>query len=387
LPALRSRRTLAASDRNSDNVRITQQRIQEIETLTDTDTTVAEDAKLELQAALIEDMKSEQPGASKSISAGWGLLIVVLIPLVSLGLYSHLGSPQLVSGTLDTSSTSALTATPHDLDEMLIQLDEKLAREPGNREGWELAARTYMKLGNYEKAETAFEKLNSLIPGNPDFLVGWADATIMVTGKVYTPEAKQRIEAALSLDSKHVDALWIASLGSESLGNHDLALNYLNTLLPLVENDQNTASQVGVMIERNLEQAGTGNLVQKSDAVNPGSGKVISVDVSLDSSLESQLPGNAVVYVFAKAENGPAAPLAVSRHELRQLPLNTELTEQMAMLKDMTIASFEKIVVTARVSKSGSPAQQSGDVVSDSVLVTPETAGDPVKLVINRIVD
>ena len=58
-----------------------------------------------------------------------------------------------------------------DLGNLLNQLDTKLAQEPNNPVGWELAARTYMKLGNYEKAETAFEKLNSLVSDNPDFLV------------------------------------------------------------------------------------------------------------------------------------------------------------------------------------------------------------------------
>ena len=391
LPTLRNKREQSVTNRNSDNVRIAQQRMQEIETLVKTGDTAAKDAKLELQAALLEDMKSAPPSSSRSISAVWALAIVVLIPLASLGIYGYLGSPEFVSHSLDNTGMSGTENSQPDLEVLLDQLDTKLAQDPDNPMGWELAAQTYMKLGNYEKAETAFENLNSLVPGNPDFLVGWADATIMVTGSVYSPEARERIEKALALDSNHVNALWIASLGSESMGDHDLALEYLNTLLPLVANDQNTASQVRVMIERNLNQAGENDGERKSNPENVtgigGGGKVIPVEVSINSGLKALVPDNAVVYVFAKASSGPAAPLAVSKHTLKQLPLKIELTEKMAMLSDLTIASFEEITVTARVSQSGDPIQQPGDLLSNPVFITPETAGKPVVLVISQVVE
>jgi cytochrome c-type biogenesis protein CcmH len=250
-----------------------------------------------------------------------------------------------------------------------------------------------MKLGNYEKAETAFKQLNTLAPDNPDFLVGWADATIMVTGSVYSPEARERIERALELDANNVNALWIASLGSESMGDHDIALNHLNRLLPLVADDQNTASQVRIMIERNLKKVGEINNEQESGSLSnnvngsAGSGKVIPVEVSIDSELIGLVPDTAVVYVFAKASSGPAAPLAVSRHTISQLPLQIELPEEMAMLADLTIASFDEITVTARVSHSGNPIQQSGDFSSDPEFITSDTRSKPVSLVISRIIE
>jgi cytochrome c-type biogenesis protein CcmH len=391
LPILKNRRTHSESNRDSDNVVIARQRLQEVESLIASDEAAGKDAKLELQAALLEDMKSAPPSASRSISTGWGFAIIALIPLVSLGLYSYLGNPQFVTHSLDDTSMRGADISQHELDELLDQLDEKLAQEPENPAGWELAARTYMKLGNYEKAETAFRNLNALVPENPDFLVGWADATIMVTGSVYSPEARERIEKALALDSNNINALWIASLGAESTGEHGLALEYLNTLLPLVANDQNTAAQVRIMIERNLKMTDENYAEQESDPVNANgsgaSGKVIPVVVSIATELKDLVADNAVVYVFAKASNGPAAPLAVSRHTISQLPLKIELTEEMAMLADLTIASFEEITVTARVSQSGNPIQQPGDFSSDPVFITPDTGKKPAALIINQVAE
>ena len=145
------------------------------------------------------------------------------------------------------------------------------------------------------------------------------------------------------------------------------------------------------MIERNLNQAGENDGERKSNPENVtgigGGGKVIPGEVSISSGLKALVPDNAVVYVFAKASNGPAAPLAVSKHTLKQLPLKIELTEQMAMLSDLTIASFEEITVTARVSQSGDPIQQPGDLLSNPVFITPETAEKPVILVISQVVE
>ena len=92
-----------------------------------------------------------------------------------------------------------------------------------------------------------------------------------------------------------------------------------------------------------------------------------------------------VVFIIAKSEGTPV-PLAVSKHRVKDLPIKITLTENMAMLPNITIASFDTITVTARVSKTGQPAQQAGDLVSGTVLTTDKNRHGTIKLIINQVV-
>ncbi len=391
LPALRNKRKIVATNRDAANVNIARQRMQEIEPLKDHGETNIEEAQLELQAALLEDLlednKTIEPGTSTVVFKGWGVLIILLIPLLSLGLYSYLGSPQFAVQTIAEIELAKQPGNKFDIDELLVQLEAKLDRDSENPQGWELAARTYMTLGDYDKAESAYAKLNALVLGNPDFLAAWADAEIMLTGNVYTPAAKDRIGKALSINPNHVNALWMASLGSESLGDRDGALVHLNTLLPLVIDDPQSVDKIERLIERNRNSDNVNNDTQKQRSTDHAIGKVIAVEVMLADNLVAQADKNDFVFVFAKALKGPRAPLAVSKHQVKDLPIEIELTENMAMLPSMSIASFDKITVSARVSKTGKPVQQPGDLVSDTTLITTNNQKTTAKLIIDRIVE
>jgi len=66
------------------------------------------------------------------------------------------------------------------------------------------------------------------------------------------------------------------------------------------------------------------------------------------------------------------------------LPLTLRLDDSMAMMPQMKISGFDQVVVGARVSLSGSPTAQSGDLEGEVKPVVPGQS-DQVDVVINRI--
>ena len=76
---------------------------------------------------------------------------------------------------------------------------------------------------------------------------------------------------------------------------------------------------------------------------------------------------DASLFLFARAVNGAALPVAVQRIALPEGEVDLLLTEQMSMQSGWSLASTEQVQVVARMSLSGSVEMRPGDVetVSD----------------------
>jgi len=92
--------------------------------------------------------------------------------------------------------------------------------------------------------------------------------------------------------------------------------------------------------------------------------------VSLDAAMKDSVSADDIVFVMAKAKNGPPMPLAAQRLTVADLPLEVTLDDSMAMMPQMKLSGFEEVVVTARISKSGQPRAAAGDISSDTVDVS-----------------
>jgi cytochrome c-type biogenesis protein CcmH len=79
--------------------------------------------------------------------------------------------------------------------------------------------------------------------------------------------------------------------------------------------------------------------------------------------------------VGARAADGPRMPLAVVRSRVKDLPLRFALDDSQAMAPQMKLSGFPKVIVTARISRSGNAMPQSGDLQGASAPVTPGARG------------
>ncbi len=120
-------------------------------------------------------------------------------------------------------------------------------------------------------------------------------------------------------------------------------------------------------------------LIDNAPSVTPAVagpvGTSISGTVALSPALALKARASDTVFVFARAVDGPPMPLAVIRKQVKDLPLEFKLDDSMAMWPAAKVSSYPRVVVTARVSKSGEGQARPGDLQGESPVVAAGVSG------------
>jgi hypothetical protein len=75
--------------------------------------------------------------------------------------------------------------------------------------------------------------------------------------------------------------------------------------------------------------------------------------VELAREAEHLTQANDIVFIFARAIGGPSMPVAVLRKQASELPFDFKLSDSHSMSAAATLSDFERVVVTARISRAG----------------------------------
>jgi len=75
-------------------------------------------------------------------------------------------------------------------------------------------------------------------------------------------------------------------------------------------------------------------------------------------------------------------PLAAVRKQVRDFPLDIVLNDEMAMMPNLKLSSFDKVTVGARISKTGQAIPANGDLFTEKANVS---LGDNISLHIDQV--
>lgn len=305
------------------------------------------------------------------------LAIIISLPLLTFGLYRHVGNPQ----ALNAEHVAESQPVP-DINTAIAGLQQELKNNPDNLEGWVLLARTQMTLQNFKSADEAFAKAIALEPGNADLKTERAEAMMRSSDtRAFPDEAVALLQQALTENPEHERAMFF--MGMHYLQQGDLlhAETYLNKLLPKLEPEAATA-----LIEQiNIARAQQNKPPLETSAAETQAGKVvINVTVSIDKSLASSVRPGAALFVFAKSTNGGGPPVAAKRIEANTFPIQLELSDADSLMPTANLSSQEKVAVSARISLQGTANAQAGDIEADAVIVETKNA-TPVEIKLSRV--
>ena len=353
-----------------------------------------EQGQRELESRLLDEVQNPQalaavvPNPLRKLA----IALVVLLPLLSIGVYYKVGTPKAIDSIEAVSGTGEMG--PVHGQAGITKLEQKLAQNPNDPDTLVVLARSYADMERWVDSAQAYDKLTQLIPNEPILWADYADSLAMAKGQL-TGAPTKLLEKALALDPDNMKALALSGSAAMERGDYPAAIKHWERLLQSLPAGDENASQ----IEEGLRQArefaahvkGGKAPTMQPDTMQPimpsatapaasAGAEQITGSVSLAAAVKGKVEPTDTVFILARAAQGPKMPLAILRKQVRDLPLNFSLDDSMAMAPQMKLSAFDQVVVIARISKSGNAMPQAGDWQGMSSPLKPGSKGIKISI-------
>lgn len=301
---------------------------------------------------------------------------IAALGLATFALYRVTGTPAAIN--------QVASEAPMSLDAAIAELRTELKQNPNQPEGWQLLGKTLASVGKSAESSEAFAQAVKLLPDDPNLLVEAAQARLYASSdRKLDSQAIAWVKHALTQQPGHQRATWLLGISQRQNGQPAEAAKTWEPLLSQV--DPATSATLRKQIDDARAEAGLPPrpaTAPASVASNAGT-NALTVKVALDPDFASRvrLRGDATVFVIARIPGGPPMPVAVEKHTLQELPLSLTLDDGDSPMPTQKLSALKEVELIARLSASGDPMRQEGDLESKPVRVT-LPASAPVELVL-----
>ncbi|RAU16687.1 c-type cytochrome biogenesis protein CcmI [Nitrincola tibetensis] len=379
-------------DRIQQNIEIFKERLSELEkecslgTLSQAD---FDELKLELERNLLIDAETNQRkdpvlkmGSSQLVTI---MLLALLVPASSFGLYAYLGRAVDLETSLSMNAwNDSFNNADITLEDAMAQLEAELARRPENPEGWYLLATTRMNLNQFDLAAAAFAQSALHLPEASPELAGvlgqQAQALFFAKGGKMDDDVLALTDQSLQLNPTEITSLGLLGIAAFESENYASAIEYWQAALSNAEG--NAAESLRNGIERARVQLQSLTPDAKDQATE---GAFVRVYIDLDESILTEITGEQTVFVFARPA-GQRMPITAIRMQVNQLPAEVRLDESSTLMPNMSLADFEEVDLVARISVTGNAEEGSGDF-KGSLSSVKVSNDEVIRLIISERID
>jgi cytochrome c-type biogenesis protein CcmH len=313
--------------------------------------------------ALEEQGVAATPASTGSRRATLGTLVLVL-PLLALSLYGVLGNRLALAPA--PAPEAQREPTPQDIEVLVARLAERMHSQPPGRvedaEGWAMLGRTYAALQRFPQAGEAFSRALQLTPKDAQLIVDMADVMAMQQGQTLRGEPARLVEQALQIDPRNLKALALAGSAAFERQDYAAAVEHWAAASRIVPPDSELARGLQGSLADARAALAQGGAAPAPAASAVAASAAISGRVRLAPALAARVSPDDTVFVFARAAEGPRMPLAILKRRAGELPFEFRLDDSQAMSPQMKLSGFDRVMIGARISKSGNATPQSGDL-------------------------
>lgn len=318
------------------------------------------------------------------------LALGVLFPVLLFALYAWLGTPAALTGRAPAKAAGEgeHALSREQIAGMVDKLALRLQENPGDGPGWLMLGRSYAVLGRYPESAAAFDRALGLLPPDAQHYADFADIAAMAQGRSFAGAPEKLVQRALAIDPRNIKALALAGTVAFDQQNYSLAIRQWQKVLALIPDDSAVAAGIrGSIRDAENRLAISGQQVANAPpAMADGAAPAANVagSVELDAKFRSLVAPGDTLFIFARAVDGPKMPVAMLRKKVGDLPLQFALDDSMSMTPQFKLSTVGKVVIGARISRSGDALARAGDIEGLSAPVAVGTAG--IKVTIGSIV-
>lgn len=307
--------------------------------------------------------------------AGVRLIAVSLVATLAIGMAGYLwtGNPAATSAAAAAPPAGHSDIAPAQFAEMVDKLALKLKDKP-DPVGFSMLGRSYLVMGRHEESVAAYRKAIELKGDDASLMADMADAVAMRNGGRLDGEPTEWIERALKLEPAHLKALSLRGAAAFQRQDFAAAAASWDRVVAIGPAD----SELVQGARDGAEQARQAGKLPAAPVDRPAAaagGGAVAGTVSLSPTLKAQASPDDTVFIFARPAEGSRMPLAIARKQVKDLPYTFRLDDAMAMSPQATLSKAGRVIVGARVSKSGQAMPQAGDLEGLSAPVAVGTEG------------
>ncbi|MFZ5539110.1 MAG: c-type cytochrome biogenesis protein CcmI [Pseudomonadota bacterium] len=380
-PLLRREPSTLAVERAAANLGILKDQLAELEAERARGAVSAEqyaETKAELERRVLEDVAGQTaaaPAPTSRSGRATAVVIALVVPVAAGLIYWQRGDLAAFDPALQQAmgEGSPHNMAPGEVERIVEKLAERLKQEPDNANGWVTLARTYYVMRRFSEAAQAYETLVKLVPDDPGVLADYADALAMARGRKISGEPMALVKKALALDPNQWKALAMAGTEAFDRKDYKTAVDYWERLRNAVPAESEIAKSIAASIAEARELGGLKPVPvaaapqaaapsAKPPAAASAAAGSVAGSVDLAPALKAKARPDDVVFIFARAAEGPRMPLAIVKVQVKDLPAKFVLDDAMAMSPNFKLSTFSEVVVGARVSKTGGATPTSGDL-------------------------
>ena len=304
-------------------------------------------------------------------------LALVVVAIAAAG-YAYNASRGPLTGETESAEQGPNSAQ---VVAMVEQLAQRLKSNPQDADGWAMLARSYSVMERNDEALAAYQKAIALRKDDPGLLVDYADALAVKNQHSLQGEPMALVQRALAINPDHIKGLALAGTDAFVRKDFGKAVKYWGRVEQIGAPESVLVQRVVASLQEARKLAGLPPLSgtaqalaappiapsQASQPAAPGAPAAsISGTVSLSPALRAQVSSEDTVFIFAKAAVNGRMPLAAERKQVKDLPYTFTLDDSKAMSPAALLSGAGQIIVSARVSKSGNPMAQPGDLSGQS---------------------
>jgi cytochrome c-type biogenesis protein CcmH len=388
-PFIRASNEITSQERNALNVTLHKEYLVVIEQQLangDIEQVVFDQLKAEAEDKLLSDYNDEKAVYGGQVMPRWiGLALGFIVIAGSVVLYQQLGA--ITDWRLSNQyHLLAKQGDALDQQEYKAYIDKVAAHAEGSayaQDWWFVAAQGYLANDDYSKSINSFQRLQELRPDDGSVMANLGQAIYLANNRNMSEQASDWLNKALAIDPTNTTALGVFGINAFEQADYAQAISYWNkalAVLPPFSRQAQILTQGVTNAKQALTQQSSGPTEVESDV--DSTNREIQINLSLGESV-SYAPEQSI-FVFATAVNGPRFPLAAVKLTASQLPINITLDESNAMQSGVSIAQYDNIIVSARLSINSDPIATAGDWQSESLALDLSKALEPVELVINQ---